>query len=30
VSKANAVAILANPDLAGADPANELLLDNSR
>jgi hypothetical protein len=29
VSKANAVAILANPDLAGADPANELLLDNS-
>ena len=29
VSKHNAVAILANPDLAGGDPANELLLDNS-
>jgi hypothetical protein len=29
VSKANALAILANPDLAGADPANELRLDNS-
>jgi len=29
VSKANALAILANPDLAGADPAEELLLDNS-
>jgi hypothetical protein len=29
VSKANAVAILANPDLAGAEPPNELLLDNS-
>ena len=29
VSKANAIAILANPDLAGADPADQLLLDNS-
>ena len=29
VSKHNAIAILANPDLAGGDPANELLLDNS-
>ena len=29
VSKANALAILANPDLAGGDPANELRLDNS-
>ncbi len=29
VSKANAVAILANPDLAANDPANELLLDNT-
>jgi hypothetical protein len=29
VSKANAVAILANSDLAGADPSHELLLDNS-
>jgi hypothetical protein len=29
VSKHNAIAILANPDLAGADPANELRLDNS-
>ena len=29
VSKHNAVAILANPELAGADPANELRLDNS-
>ena len=29
VSKHNAVAILANPDLASGDPANELLLDNS-
>jgi len=29
VSKANALAILANPDLAGQDPANELRLDNS-
>lgn len=29
VSKHNAVAILANPDAAGGDPANELRLDNS-
>jgi len=29
VTKSNAVAILANPDLAGGDPANELRLDNS-
>ena len=29
VSKHNAIAILANPDLAGGDPANELRLDNS-
>jgi len=29
VSKHNAIAILANPELAGADPANELRLDNS-
>jgi len=29
VSKHNAVAILANPDLAGDDPANELLLNNT-
>lgn len=29
VSKHNAVAILANPDLAGDDPANELALDNT-
>lgn len=29
VSKHNAIAILANPDLAGDAPANELLLDNS-
>lgn len=29
VSKHNAIAILANPDLASADPATELLLDNS-
>ena len=29
VSKHNAVAILANPDLAGDDPADELLLNNS-
>ena len=29
VSKHNAIAILANPDLASGDPANELLLDNS-
>jgi hypothetical protein len=29
VSKANALAILANPDLAGGDPANVLTLDNS-
>lgn len=29
VSKANAITILANPDLAGGDPANELRLDNS-
>lgn len=29
VSKYNALAILANPDLAPAAPANELLLDNS-
>jgi len=29
VSKHNAVAILANPDLAGGDPANQLLLDNT-
>src|SRR5262245_10314047 len=29
VSKYNAVAILANPDAAGGDPANELRLDNS-
>ena len=30
VSKHNAIAILANPDLAGGDPAHELRLDNSR
>ena len=29
VSKANADAILANPDLAGSEPANQLLLNNS-
>jgi uncharacterized protein YceK len=29
VSKYNAVAILANPDLAGDEPANELLLNNT-
>jgi len=29
VSKGNAVAILANPDLAANDPADELLLDNT-
>jgi hypothetical protein len=29
VSKHNAIAILANPELAGAEPANELRLDNS-
>jgi hypothetical protein len=29
VSKHNAIAILANPDLAGGDPADELRLDNS-
>ncbi len=29
VSKSNAVAILANPDLAGGDPRNELRLDNA-
>ncbi|MGH7785712.1 MAG: hypothetical protein ACRERC_02540 [Candidatus Binatia bacterium] len=29
VSKSNAVAILANPDLAAGDPANTLLLDNT-
>jgi hypothetical protein len=29
VSKHNAVAILANPDLAGDDPADELLLNNT-
>ncbi|MDX2168727.1 MAG: hypothetical protein SF182_16765 [Deltaproteobacteria bacterium] len=29
VSKHNAIAILANPDLAGDAPANELLLDNT-
>jgi hypothetical protein len=29
VSKANADAILANPDLAGQDPANQLMLNNS-